>query len=155
MDTTKSCPWCSTTIPAGAAACPKCGAAVAGQAVAPIPGVTDIDPTASLGPDQGNVPDDIDPVSWLSAGHEGPVDREAVAPPSAEVESEIRRMELEAEIANAGGMLMSATDDESDDAPMPSDEAIAALQAGLIDPHSEELTERAQALEVEEEERDR
>jgi len=155
MDTTKSCPWCSTPIPPGTAACPKCGAALEGQAVAPIPGVTDIDPTANLGPGEGAVPDAIDPMSWLGAGHDGPVDREAVAPPSADVEAEIRRMELEAEIANAGGMVMGATDDESDDAPMPSDEAIAALQAGLIDPHSEELSERARALEIEEEERDR
>jgi hypothetical protein len=50
---------------------------------------------------------------------------------------------------------MSATDDVSRDAPMPSDEAIAALKAGLIDPHEDELTERAQGLEVDEEEPNR
>ncbi len=123
--------------------------------MAPIPGVTEIDRTASLGPDEGSVPDAIDPLSWLGAGRGEPADREAVTLPSPDVEAEIRRMELEAEIANAGGMVMGATDDESDDAPVPSDEAIAALKAGLIDPHTEELSERAQAIEIEGEERDR
>jgi hypothetical protein len=152
METTKSCPWCSTAIPAGAAACPKCGAAVEGKAGPSIPGVTEVDSTARLVDEEGHVPDAVDPVSWLSAGHSGPVDHEAVAQPSADVQAEMRRMELEAEIANAGGMLMSATDDESDDAPLPSEEAIAALEAGLIDAPTEELEERARALEVDNDE---
>ena len=152
---TKTCPWCSTSIPTGAATCPSCGAAVEGQAVGDIPGVTEIDTTASMGPDGGLPPDAVDPLSWLGAGHASPDDADAYARPSPEVEAEIRRMELEAEIANAGGTLMGATGDESSDAPMPSEEAIAALQAGLIDPHSDELEERAQALEIEEKDRDR
>jgi hypothetical protein len=151
MDTAKSCPWCSTSIPTGADTCPNCGAAVEGKVPSAIPGVTEIDPTASLGADQGSLPDDIDPLSWLGAGDEAPIDREAILPPSPEVEAEIRRMELEAEIANAGGTVMGATDDVSRDAPLPSEEAIAALEAGLIDADEEELAERAKALEVDRE----
>jgi hypothetical protein len=155
METTKTCPWCSEPIPDGTVACPKCGAAVEGQAAAGIPGVTEVDPSAQMTRDEGLVPDGIDPMSWMQAGHGGPEDEDAYDHPTPEVEAEIRRMELEAEIANAGGMVMSATDDVSRDAPMPSDEAIAALKAGLIDPHEDELTERAQGLEVDEEESNR
>ena len=151
MDTAKSCPWCSTSIPTGADVCPNCHAAVEGKVTSGVPGVTEIDPTATLGADQGSLPDDIDPLSWLGAGDDVPIDREAILPPRPEVEAEIRRMELEAEIANAGGMVMGSTDDVARDAPLPSEEAIAALEAGLIDAPEEELTERARALEVDRE----
>ena len=43
-------------------------------------------------------------------------------------------MELEAQIENAGTELMNPTGDESIDAGAPSDEAIAAQKAGLLDP---------------------
>jgi hypothetical protein len=154
MDTAKSCPWCSTSIPTGAAACPSCGAAVEGKVTSGVPGVTEIDPTATLGPDQGALPDVIDPITWLRAGDEAPIDREAISRPSPEVEAEIHRMELEAEIANAGGMVMGSTDDVARDAPLPSEEAIAALEAGLIDAPDAELVERAKGLEVDREQRD-
>ena len=53
---TRICPWCSTSIPAGAAACPKCGAAVEGATVLDIPGVTVADPKAAFDRDEGLVP---------------------------------------------------------------------------------------------------
>jgi hypothetical protein len=152
MDTSKSCPWCSTPITAGATTCPNCGAVVEGEAGADVPGVTEIDAKASLGADEGQVPDAFDPASWLTAGRGGPVDHDAVAPPSEAVRAEMHRMELEAEIANAGGMVMGATDDVARDAPLPSEEAIEALEKGLIQAPTKELAERAKGLEVDEDE---
>jgi hypothetical protein len=117
---TRICPWCSTPIPAGAAACPKCGAAVEGATVLEIPGVTVPDPKASLSFDEGLVP-------------AAPVDEAAVQPPSEAVRLEMRKMELEAEIANAGGVVLNPTGDEAIVVGRPSEEAIEALKAGLLD----------------------
>jgi hypothetical protein len=117
---TRICPWCSTPIPAGAAACPKCGAAVEGATVLEIPGVTVPDPKASLSFDEGLVP-------------AAPVDEAAVQPPSEAVRLEMRKMELEAEIANAGGVVMNPTGEEAIVVGRPSEEAIEALKAGLLD----------------------
>jgi hypothetical protein len=117
---TRICPWCSTPIPSGAAACPKCGAAVEGATVLEIPGVTIPDPKASLSFDEGLVP-------------AAPVDEAAVQPPSEAVRLEMRKMELEAEIANAGGVVLNPTGDEAIAVGRPSEEAIEALKAGLLD----------------------
>lgn len=117
---TRICPWCSTPIPSGAAACPKCGAAVEGATVLEIPGVTVPDPKASLSFDEGLVP-------------AAPVDEAAVQPPSEAVRLEMRKMELEAEIANAGGVVLNPTGDEAIVVGRPSEEAIEALKAGLLD----------------------
>ena len=125
MDKTiNTCPWCSTSIPAGASVCPNCGAV-------------------------------IDPKAWLSAGHHDPAaSEEALLPPSDAVRLEMRKMELEAEIENAGRSVMSATGDVSREVGMPSREALAAYEAGLLDqtgPAGEtDLAERARALEQEE-----
>jgi hypothetical protein len=116
---TRICPWCSTPIPAGAGACPKCGAAVEGAAVLDIPGVTVPDPKASLSYDEGFVT--------------GVADEDAIQPPTDAVRLEIRKMELEAQIANAGGVVMSPTGDEAIEVGAPSQEAIEALKAGLLD----------------------
>ena len=117
---THICPWCSTPIPSGAAACPKCGAAVEGATVLEMSGVTVPDSRASLSFDEGLVP-------------AAPVDEAAVQPPSEAVRLEMRKMELEAEIANAGGSVMNPTGDETIVVGRPSEEAIEALKAGLLD----------------------
>jgi len=128
------CPWCSTPIPGNAHACPQCGALVEGQLATDIPSVTVVDPTAKLGvPDEGNIPDDFDPKAWLRAGYEEKVDLEAVLPPNEAVRAEMKRMELEAQIENAGTTVMNPAGDESIEVNEPSAEAIAALQAGLLD----------------------
>jgi hypothetical protein len=139
------CPWCSTPIPATVKACPNCGAIVEGATTADIPGLTVADPKASLDkpgdPTGTNLGHDV----WSGAafGATAPTasvepptpaeEREAVEPPSEAVRIEMRKMELEAEIENAGTELMNPTGDESIDAGPPSDEAIAAYQAGLLD----------------------
>ena|ERR1035437_413386 len=116
---TRICPWCSTPILAGAAACSKCGAAVEGAAVLDIPSVTVPDPRASLSFDEGLVT--------------GSADADAIQPPSEAVRLEMRKMELEAEIANAGGSVMNPNGDEAILVGRPSQEAIEALKAGLLD----------------------
>jgi hypothetical protein len=137
MDETtfRICPWCSTKIPAGAGACPNCGALVEGAIVPEIPGVTLVDPKANLGPDEGRIPDDLDPKAWLQADHDGtPASDAAFDPPSEQVRLEMRKMQLEAEIVNAGTLVMNPTGDESIEVGAPSREALEALDAGLLDP---------------------
>lgn len=133
-ETNRICPWCSTPIPTSAPACPQCGALVEGAIVGDVPGVTVVDPTATLHTDEGLVPDAVDPKSWLDAGHEAaPADEEAIAPPSDAVRLEMRKMELEAEIENAGTDVMNPTGDETIEVGQPSAEAIAAYESGLLD----------------------
>jgi hypothetical protein len=135
MDQTTSriCPWCSTEIPATSSACPKCKALVEG-ATADIPGLTVVDPTSKTAmPDEGLVPDVVDLKAILQAGRDAPDNPEAFARPSEEVRAEMRRMELAAQIANAGTVVMSPTGDESIEVGAPSEEALMALEAGLLD----------------------
>jgi hypothetical protein len=123
MSETK-CPWCSSSIPAGATSCPSCHAAVESATIPAIPGVTEIDPKARI-PNEGLI---------LSAGRDSiPAADHAFDPPSEEVLREMRKMELAAEIMNAGEAVMDAKDDESELAKEPSREAIEAAEAGLLD----------------------
>ena len=134
-ETNRICPWCSTPIPSSADACPKCNALVEGAIAKDIPGLTVVDPKAKLGiPDEGLVPDIVDPKALLKVGvYEAPVNHEAILPPSDAVRLEMRKMELEAQIENAGTELMNPKGDESIDAGPPSIEAIEAYEAGLLD----------------------
>jgi hypothetical protein len=134
--TARICPWCSTKIPAAAGACPNCGALVEGAVAPVIPGLTVVDPTAELGVlDEGRLPDSIGPTSLLQAGSDvSQADADAVQPPSEAVRLEMRKMELEAEIVNAGTVVMSPTGDESIEVGAPSEEALEALGTGLLDP---------------------
>jgi hypothetical protein len=134
-ETNRICPWCSTPIPSTADACPKCGAIVEGAVAKDIPGLTVVDPKAVLGvPDEGLIPDAIDPKALLRGDlYDEPISPEALLPPSDAVRLEMRKMELEAQIENAGTELMNPKGDESIEAPAPSREAIEALEAGLLD----------------------
>jgi hypothetical protein len=141
-ETSRICPWCSTSVPAGVSACPKCGATVEGATPPEIPGVSVLDPKATLGHDEGRVPDD------------GVPNEQAILPPSEAVRIEMRKMKLEAEIENAGRSVMSPTGDETREVGLPSPEALAAFEAGLLDasgPAGEtDFAERAKELEQEE-----
>jgi hypothetical protein len=133
-ETNRICPWCSTPIPSSATACPKCGALVEGAVVQDIPGLTVVDPKATIGADEGLVPDFVDPKALLRAGvAAGAVNPDAIRPPSEAVRLEMRKIELEAQIENAGTEVMNPTGDESRDAGAPSAEAIEAYEAGLLD----------------------
>ena len=120
-ETNRICPWCSTPIPTAQAACPKCGAVVEGAIIKEIPGLTVVDPKATLGSDYaptvlGAVPD-----------------HDPFEPPSEAVRREMRKMELEAQIENAGTTVMNPTGDESIAVGPPSIEALEAYNAGLLD----------------------
>ena len=134
-ETNRICPWCSTPIPSTADACPKCGALVEGAIAKDLPGITVVDPTAKLGvPDEGIVPDVVDPKTLLEVGvYEPPVNEEALLPPSEAVRLEMRKMELEAQIENAGTVVINPTGDEAIEVNAPSAEAIEAYEAGLLD----------------------
>ena len=152
MDETTSsiCPWCSAEIPAGAPACPKCGALVPGAKAVDLPVVAEPDAHASQ-PEETAVPDTAAPIPVPSAGSEPTTadaqidEAAAVAPPSEAVRLEIRKMELEAEILNAGGDVMGPGE-ETVEVGSPSAEALAAYDAGLLDkqgPAGEDLAEAA------------
>jgi hypothetical protein len=135
-ETNRICPWCSTPIPSTADACPKCGALVEGAIAKDLPGITVVDPTAKLPlDDEGNIPDDFDPKALYMADQlvETPPNDAAFDPPSEAVLIEMRKMELEAQIENAGTTIMNPTGDESIEVGPPSEEALEALDAGLLD----------------------
>ena len=134
-ETNRICPWCSTPIPSSTDACPKCGALVEGAIAKDIPGLTVVDPNATLGvPDEGLVPDIVDPRALLKVGvYEPAVNPEALLPPNEAVRLEMRKMELTAQIENAGTSVMNPKGDESIDVGAPSVEAIEAYDAGLLD----------------------
>jgi hypothetical protein len=133
-ETNRICPWCSTPIPTSASACPQCGALVEGAVAKDIPGVTVVDADATLGPDEGLIPDFIDPKALLTVGHDPePSSSDAILPPSDAVRLEMRKIELEAEIENAGTEVMNPTGDESIDVGAPSAEALEALASGQLD----------------------
>jgi len=120
-----------------------------------IPGVTVVDPKAKLGFDEGRIPDAIDPRAWIRAGYDDPVvNEEAILPPSEAVRLEMRKIELEGEIENAGRSVLGTTGDSTRYVGLPSIEALEAYEAGLLDatgPAGEtDLAERAKALDEEE-----
>jgi hypothetical protein len=141
------CPWCSTPIPANAKACPNCGAIVEGATTADIPGLTTLDPAANLNRPNDPIRSNMGHDPWSGAAFGAPPpetapepvaetaaeERLAVEPPTDAVRKEMRKMEFEAEIENAGTELMNPTGDESIDAGAPSIEALEAYEAGLLD----------------------
>lgn len=144
-ETNRICPWCSTPITAAEKNCPKCGAAVEGAIVTEIPGLTVVDAEAAEAGTDDPIRSDLGHDVWSGAafgtveepGSIGPftaeAEREAVEPPSEPVLHEMRKIELETEIENAGTDLMNPTGDETIPAGPPSIEAIDAYEAGLLD----------------------
>ncbi|HEX7591785.1 MAG TPA: zinc ribbon domain-containing protein [Candidatus Limnocylindrales bacterium] len=134
-ETNRICPWCSTPIPSSADACPKCNALVEGAIAKDLPGLVIVDPTTKLDvPDESIIPDVVDPTAWLLAGNDGALASEtAFERPSEAVRLEMRKMELETQIENAGSVVMNPTGDEAIEVNAPSVEALEALEAGLLD----------------------
>lgn len=130
-ETARTCPWCSTPIPPEATACPKCGATVEGAVATDLPGLTTIDPKAP----RVALPDALpNPIEWLLTGHrDEAANEEAFRVPSDEVRREIRKLELEAAILNAGTETMNPSGDVSLDVGAPSGAAIDAAENGLLD----------------------
>jgi RNA polymerase subunit RPABC4/transcription elongation factor Spt4 len=96
-----ACPWCSTAVTAETAVCPSCNAILISDEEHDLPGVTSVDEGAvreKRPVTRGRF------LSWLAG--EAPdqpstvVDVQAIAPPDVDVQREILRLELEAQISN-------------------------------------------------------
>lgn len=90
------CPWCSAQVTPEATTCPSCGARIREEAAADIPGVTHLDPAASVVRPQ---PRGRGFMGWLSGEvdtTETDVDRAGIEPPTDAVRQEMLRLEMEA-----------------------------------------------------------
>src|SRR6186997_2106197 len=96
------CPWCSAAIVPGSPTCASCGAILESEDDRDVPGLTAVDP-AALRPE-------IKPagrnrlLSWISGEYPddapSPNEAQALAPPEPDVQREMTRLALEAEVAN-------------------------------------------------------
>ena len=100
--TANSCPWCSTRVTPDTATCPNCGAVLHGDEESVVPGLTAVDDKVLRGETKSQQRSRL--LSWISGEYDeetaSPVDPSAIAPPDPEVQREMRRLALEAEVAN-------------------------------------------------------
>ena len=97
-----TCPWCSTAVTAETATCPSCDAILISDEEHDLPGVTAIDAAIARGEkrpvQRGRF------LSWFGGeSPEEPVtatDAQAIAPPDDDVQREILRLQLAAQISN-------------------------------------------------------
>jgi hypothetical protein len=97
------CPWCSAAIVPGAPTCASCGAILESEEDRDVPGLTAVDPAALRTEKKPASRNRL--LSWISGEYPtddspSPADAQALAPPDPEVQREIIRLELEAEVAN-------------------------------------------------------
>jgi hypothetical protein len=95
------CPWCSAHLPPNATTCPSCGASLTSAVEPDVPGLTAVDAKAA----REKPPRSRSRLlSWISGEYpeQAPVEAEtsAIAPPDPQVQREILRLEIEAEVAN-------------------------------------------------------
>lgn len=96
LEEASTCAWCSASVPAEAATCPSCGAALRDGVSDEIAGVTQVDLAATTRLARQKPPGRI--AVWLGA-ERVPEDAEAggaIEPPSDEVRKEMLRLELAA-----------------------------------------------------------
>jgi hypothetical protein len=99
---TATCPWCSAAIAEDATVCPSCGASLISDGDPDVPGVTTIAAKPIVTGKATSQPRSR-LLAWISG--EYPTDTpskaevQAIAPPDHEVRREMRRLELEAEVA--------------------------------------------------------
>jgi hypothetical protein len=96
------CPWCSAALTPGAATCPSCGANLTSDDDHELPGVNAIDQDVVRGLKKPPARSRL--LSWISGDYEpgtpSLVEAGALAPPDQDVQREILRLEIEAEVAN-------------------------------------------------------
>jgi hypothetical protein len=101
ISTASACPWCSASVTAATAVCPSCNAILIPDEEHDLPGLTSVDAAAAR--EKRPAPRGRF-LSWLGGESvdpaNGPVDVQAIAPPDADVQREILRLELEAHISN-------------------------------------------------------
>jgi len=97
------CPWCSSELSADAGpACPSCGASLAGNEDAQVPGVTSVDAMAVLDAVRAPSRQRSRLLAWLSGEQpdDGPPPPPgSLAPPSDEVRREMLRLKMAAELS--------------------------------------------------------
>ncbi len=102
------CPWCSAAITPETAVCPSCGAILNADEEPDLPGVTAVDAAAAVrtakNPAAKTTPAARSRImSWISGGDDDEGlggDSQALALPEPEVQREMLRLQLEAEVAN-------------------------------------------------------
>lgn len=96
------CRWCSAAVTPETATCPSCGAILISDEEPELPGVTEVDQAIVRGEKKPAGRSRL--LSWISGEYPEDIsavaDAQALAPPDAEVQREILRLELEAEVAN-------------------------------------------------------
>lgn len=96
------CPWCSAAVTPETVICPSCAAVLISDEEPDLPGVTEVDAKILRG--EKPPPPRNRLLSWISGDYpdqvSSPADAQAVAPPDAQVQREIRRLEYEAEVAS-------------------------------------------------------
>ncbi len=94
------CPWCSAALPPNATTCPSCGASLTSAVEPDVPGLTAVDAKAAREKPRSR----NRLLSWISGEYpeQAPAVAEtsAIAPPDPEVQREILKLEIEAEVAN-------------------------------------------------------
>ena len=101
------CPWCSAAIVPGSPTCASCGASLESEEDRDVPGLTAVDTAILRGEKKEQPPASRNRLlSWISGDYTvepaplTPSEAQALAPPDPEVQREIIRLELEAEVAN-------------------------------------------------------
>ena len=99
------CPWCSAALPGDPAVCPSCGAILLSDEAGDVPGLTAVDDAIVRGEKRPSPRRRL--FSWISGEYQDDVpndlgvvaDATALAPPAPDVEREMLRLELEAEVS--------------------------------------------------------
>jgi len=101
------CPWCSAAIVPGSPTCSSCGASLESEEDRDVPGLTAVDMAILRGEKKEQPgPSRNRLLSWISGDYTvepaplTPSESQALARPDPEVQREIIRLELEAEVAN-------------------------------------------------------
>lgn len=96
------CPWCSATIVPGSPTCASCGAILESEDDREVPGLTAVDPAALRTENKPASRNRL--LSWISGEYPEqappPNEAQALAPPDPDVQREMTRLALEAEVAN-------------------------------------------------------
>jgi hypothetical protein len=142
--TAEHCPWCSAEIAPALSNCPACGAALAGDSEASLPGVTALDPDAITRGTKVATPQRRSRLlSWISGdydeGAEKPAAPGSLSPPPFEVRREMLRLEIEAETA----LLQAETDALAAEAALEAREHVAAAPVPALPVEDEAIASPA------------
>jgi len=119
------CMWCSAALPSDSeTTCPSCGATLVGEGDNNVPGVTAIDAAAIVRAGRETKPRSRNRIiSWISG--EYPEEEEhapegSLTPPPPDVQREMLRLELEAQVANL----------QAEASALAAEQAVEAVEAG-------------------------